>query len=255
MSAIDIPELRTWINAAGQLALQLFNNTTGYRKADTSWVTEADLRIEQYLVERISARYPEHGIVGEEQTRHALEREFVWALDPIDGTDVFIAGLPTWGISIGILRFGQPYLGMILFPVIADCYWGSADGAFRNSQAIQVAPPHAWESSDWIGVPSNTHRRYHIEFPGKARALGATIGSMCYVARGSAVGALLRSTSIWDLAAGLAILEAAGGGTYHLDGTPFDSAALLASGGSASHLLVGATHHIERLRPLISVRD
>src|ERR671939_1486942 len=94
---IDVVELRSWMQPCGAIALRSFRNVVGHRKADQSWVTEADLAIEQALVERITMRYPDHGILGEEQTRQGIDREFVWALDPLDGTAIFVAGLPTWG--------------------------------------------------------------------------------------------------------------------------------------------------------------
>ncbi len=128
MNEIDIAELRTWMYECGAIALRSFRNVVGHRKADKSWVTEADVEIERGLVERITARYPEHGILGEEQTRQGLDREFLWALDPLDGTALFVAGLPTWGISAGLLRHGVPYFGMIYFPLLEDCYWAGPTG-------------------------------------------------------------------------------------------------------------------------------
>ena len=92
------------------------------------------------LVERITARYPDHGILGEEQTRQGLDREFLWALDPLDGTALFVAGLPTWGISAGLLRHGAPYFGMIYFPLLDDCYWA---GPNRQRHAQRSANPRS----------------------------------------------------------------------------------------------------------------
>ncbi|HEX9370074.1 MAG TPA: inositol monophosphatase family protein, partial [Roseiflexaceae bacterium] len=73
MSDIDIQEPIAWVHEAGAIALRLFKHVTGRRKADRTWVTEADVEIERALVARIAARYPDHGIVGEEQTRRALD--------------------------------------------------------------------------------------------------------------------------------------------------------------------------------------
>src|SRR5215218_9950248 len=117
MNEIDIAELRTWMHECGAIALHSFRNVVGHRKADRSWVTEADLEIERVLVEHISARYPDHGILGEEQTRQGIDREFLWALDPLDGTALLVSGLATWGISAGLLRRGVPYFGMIYLPL------------------------------------------------------------------------------------------------------------------------------------------
>jgi fructose-1,6-bisphosphatase/inositol monophosphatase family enzyme len=105
---IDIEELQVWARECGDIALRLFNRVKAQRKADNSPVTEADVTIERMLVERLTQRYPDHGIIGEEQTRIDITKEYVWALDPIDGTASFVAGLPVWGISIGLLHRGVP---------------------------------------------------------------------------------------------------------------------------------------------------
>src|SRR5262245_296812 len=228
MSDFDFDELRSWMHECGVVARTLFNQVTGRRKADRSWVTEADVAIEKILAERITARYPEHGIIGEEQTRSETSREFLWAIDPLDGTAAFVSGLPIWGTSLGLLRQGRPYLGMIYFPLLDEYYWAGPDGgAFMNGRSIRVATPHDWEREEWLQTPSNTHRRFTIDFIGKTRNLGATVASFCYVARGSATGALITRAAIWDIAAGLAILRAAGGVAVGLSGAVVETDSML----------------------------
>lgn len=253
MNDNDIAELRTWMNECGTIALRSFRNVVGHRKADQSWVTEADVEIERVLVERITARYPTHGILGEEQTRQGIDREFLWALDPIDGTALFVAGLPGWGISAGLLRHGQPYFGMIYFPLLEDCYWaGPTGGALLNDQPIHVLQPRPLDSQDWIATPSNAHRRFSIDFAGKTRGLGSTVGPFCYVARGSALGALISRAAIWDIAAGLAILQAAGGVAVGLSGAPINTSAMLDARTLDEPVILAAPHQIPVLRAGIS---
>jgi myo-inositol-1(or 4)-monophosphatase len=255
VSDINLDELIGWAREGGAIAQRLFRNVVGHRKADRTWVTEADLAIEQALVARIAQRYPDHGIIGEEQTRRALDNEYLWALDPLDGTAVFLAGLPTWGVSLGLLRHGQPYLGVIYFPLLDDCYWALPGGdAFLNGKPIHVAPPHTFGSDDWIATPSNVHRRYTIDFVGKTRTIGATVGTFCYVARGSAVGGLFNRVSIWDIAAGLPILAAAGGVARTLSGASVDTAELLDGRSFAETVLLGAADHMEALAAMIQPR-
>lgn len=256
MSDIDIEELIGWVREGGAIARGMFRNVTGQRKADHTWVTEADVAIERALVTRIGQRYPDHGIIGEEQTRRALDHEFLWALDPLDGTAIFLAGLPTWGVSLGLLRHGQPYLGVIYLPLLDDCYWClPGGGAFLNGQRIRVVPPRAWESDDWIATPSNAHRTYSIDFVGKTRAIGATVGSFCYVARGSAIGGLFNRVAIWDIAAGLAILREAGGAALALSGGEIDTTALLDGRSLDDTTLIGAPEHIRALREVVHPRS
>ena len=255
MTDIDIAELRAWMRECGAIALRSFRNVTAHRKADHSWVTDADIEIERVLVERIVARYPDHGILGEEQTHQGLDREFLWALDPLDGTALFVAGLPTWGISAGLLRHGRPYFGMIFFPLLDDCYWAGPTGdAVLNDRRIHVLPPRPPDSEDWLATPSDAHHNFTIDFAGKTRGLGSTVAPFCYVARGSAVGALISRAAIWDLAAGMAILLAAGGVAIGLSGAPLDTRAMLGGQMIDEPTILAAPHQVEALRHAIHWR-
>jgi myo-inositol-1(or 4)-monophosphatase len=255
MSDLDLNELREWLQECGDIARGFYNHVTGTRKADRSWVTEADVTVERVLTERLATRYPDYGILGEEQARRGAEREFVWALDPIDGTAGFVSGLPIWGISLGLLRNGLPHAGLLYFPIMDDWYWAEPGGrAFHNGSDIHVAPPGPWDSEAWISVPANTHRRFDIDFVGKIRSLGSTAASICYAARGNAVGSLFVSASIWDVAAALAVLYAAGGVAQTLSGAPFDTARLLDGSQQREPALVGSPEQVAALRRRIGIR-
>lgn len=256
MEDLNIAEPIAWVREGGAIASGLFKHVVGQRKADHTWVTEADVAIERLLVERIGARFPDHGIIGEEQTRRTIDHEFLWAIDPLDGTAVFISGLPMWGVSLGLLRHGQPYLGVIYLPLLDDCYWtGPGGGAWLNGQPIHVAAPHEFDSDDWLATPSNIHRRFTIDFVGKTRSIGATIGAFAYTARGSAVGGLISRFSIWDVAAGLAILRAAGGVAFTLSGVEFDIATTLDGRTFTEPVVLGAPTHVVALHAAIRERD
>jgi histidinol phosphatase-like enzyme (inositol monophosphatase family) len=96
-------------------------------KTDRSFVTEMDARIETKLRAMISARWPEHGIIGEEEKWHAPDAEWVWVLDPIDGTAAFIAGLPVYGTLIALAFRGVPVIGIIDIPKL-DLRWTGIAG-------------------------------------------------------------------------------------------------------------------------------
>ncbi|MGE0045468.1 MAG: inositol monophosphatase family protein, partial [Hyphomonadaceae bacterium] len=76
-------------------------------------VTEADKRAEETIRALIDQRFPEHGIIGEEFGAKPSRSGYMWILDPIDGTRAFIAGLPLWGVLIGLVQEGKPILGII----------------------------------------------------------------------------------------------------------------------------------------------
>lgn len=256
MSAIDMAEVRTWAREGGAIARGYFNNVSRRRKSDRSWVTEADVTIERFLRERITARYPDHGIMGEEGEHVALDREYVWVLDPLDGTDAFVDGLPVWAVSVGLMRNGKPYLGVITIPLADEDYWTDGQGsAYRNEAPIHVSEATAFERNDWMLVTSRAHTDYIIRFPGKTRSLGSLAAHCCYVARGSAIGAILGSPHLWDIAAGLAILEAAGGSAVLLDGNPLDIHPLLNGGKPPRPLLISTPALGPSLLPLIEKRQ
>jgi myo-inositol-1(or 4)-monophosphatase len=161
-----------------------------------------------------------------------------------------------WGVSLGLLRDGLPYLGAVYLPLLDDCYWvGPNGGAYRNDQPIHVSSPQSWESESWLAVTSNTHRRFAIDFAGKTRSLGCTAASFCYVARGSALGALVTRSAIWDIAAGMALLRAAGGVAVSLSGVPLDTRAMVAGQLLAEPVLLSAEAQSAALRAAIIDRQ
>src|SRR5690349_11801321 len=97
--------------AAGTMALAALPSMESEIKADATTVTNIDRMVEARLREEIAARFPGHGFFGEEFGRDSTGAEFLWAIDPIDGTVNMVHGLPQWGVSLGLLRDGQPFAG------------------------------------------------------------------------------------------------------------------------------------------------
>jgi len=244
-----------WAREGGAIARGYFNNVKGERKADTSLVSCADGEIEQMLRERIAAHYPDHGIMGEEQGQQNTDHDYLWCLDPLDGTEAFLCGLPVWGISIGILHKKQPYLGVIYLPATDDCYWNDEHGAYWNGKPIHVSEATCLEPTDWIINHSQTHVHYDVSFPGKMRSFGSFAAHFCYVARASTPAALIGCCpSVWDIAAGMAILHSAGGVTTTLpNGESFDISLLLA-GKVKSSILASPPALVGDLLKYISLR-
>ena len=94
------------------------------RKGDGSPVTQADRSAETAIRERISDRFPDHGVIGEEFGSDRPDAEWVWVIDPIDGTGAFVSGLPTFGTLIGLMREGEPLLGVLDQPILNDRWCG-----------------------------------------------------------------------------------------------------------------------------------
>ena len=98
-------------------------------KADTTPVTAADREAEAAMRKMIGDAFPDHGILGEEYGPERTDAEYVWVLDPIDGTKAFISGMPAWGTLIGLMRFGEPVFGLMHQPFIRERFSGDGGAA------------------------------------------------------------------------------------------------------------------------------
>src|SRR5579863_9505201 len=100
-------------------------------------VTEADRAAEVAMRRLIGQTFPAHGVIGEEYGQDRPDAEYVWVLDPIDGTKSFISGLPTWGTLIGLMHYGRPVYGMMAQPFTRERFYG--DGARAKLRTLALA--------------------------------------------------------------------------------------------------------------------
>ena len=128
-------------DVAGAVVRQHFRNPalTVEAKPDLSPVTQADRDIEQALRREVVAHHPDHGFVGEEFEPLNPDAAHVWVVDPIDGTKAFLAGKPTFGTLIALLRHGQPVLGLIDHPALGERWIGAAGhSTTHNGKPVQA---------------------------------------------------------------------------------------------------------------------
>jgi myo-inositol-1(or 4)-monophosphatase len=249
---VDVELVKDWARQAGQIALGYFNRIEGTRKVDRTLVSDADLEMEGLLSGYIRDAFPHHGIIGEEGTKD-LRGQCTWVIDPLDGTRSFLSGLPVWGVSIGLLFRGRPWLGVFHLPLLDDWYYSAspAAGAFWNGVLIHCPPLDRFDDNSLLCVPGDVHLKYQISFPGVVRALGSAAAHLCFVARGNAVAALLYDLGIWDVAAGAAILRAAGGGLGYLDDGAVPLENLLGEGIRLRPMIAAHPSAMDLLRPCI----
>lgn len=127
---------------AGEIQRRYFRTPVAVEaKADASPVTVADREAEAAMRELIAAAYPDHGILGEEHGREGLDAEFVWVLDPIDGTKSFITGRPLFGTLIGLTHAGEPVLGVIDQAILGERWVGlKGEATAHNGRPARVRP-------------------------------------------------------------------------------------------------------------------
>lgn len=215
-------------------------------KADASPVTAADREIESLLRAAIACSFPEHGIVGEEFDSDRPDADYVWVIDPIDGTRAFITGKPTFGTLIALLYQGRPCLGVIDMPALGE-RWIGAKGAptFHNGEAVTVRPCARLSEAYFYATSP------HMFAPGREdavyRRMAAAVksplyGADCYhyglLASGFCDLVLEAGLKPYDFCALVPVLEGAGGVVTDWAGQPLgldSEGQVLATGNAALH--------------------
>jgi histidinol phosphatase-like enzyme (inositol monophosphatase family) len=185
-------------------------------------VTEADVGAERVIRKLIAERYPDHGVIGEELGYDRPDAEFVWVLDPVDGTRAFICGLPTWCTLIGLRHEGRPVLGSIGQPFLGEIYIGHAGGSRLVSPAgekpLKVRPCPLLTDA----VIATTDPEAHFDGAElgawrqvRAAARLARTGCDAYAFARVAAGAMdlvvEAGLKAWDIDAAIPVIEGAGG--------------------------------------------
>ncbi|MEX0585177.1 MAG: histidinol-phosphatase [Pirellulales bacterium] len=211
---------------AGRHTLKYFqcDNYAVERKADDSPVTVADREAELLLRQRITDRFPDDAILGEEFPDRPGTSAFRWILDPIDGTQSFIAGVPLYSVLIGVEKQGEPAIGVIVVPALDEAVWACTGGGAWYARGNE-SPRRAHVSS--------TERLAESRFLASSVEMFRTTGRTGALAElesatrltrtwGDAYGYLLVATgradlmvdpivNVWDAAALLPVLVEAGG--------------------------------------------
>lgn len=227
----DIEELATFISKMAQIHLKpRFQRVTSERKSDGSYLTEADLAMNQALVENLAHRWPEIRLLSEEMSPEEqmdclTSGDPFWCIDPLDGTSNFAAGLPLYSVSVALVVGGKPTLGVIYDPERDECFTAvRGKGAWLNGKAIENRFGNEEIASaigivDFKRLPKSMaerlvcHPPYHSQ-----RNLGSCALEWSWLAAGRGDFYLHGGMRMWDLAAGTLILEETGGLALTLEG-------------------------------------
>ena len=194
-------------------------------------VTEADQGAERAIRARIAERYPHHGVIGEEYGEDRPDAEWVWVLDPIDGTRAFIAGLPLWTTLIGLRHEGRPVLGSIGQSFLGELYIGHAGGSRLMSRGtsrplkVRACPKLAdalIATTDPEGCFSDAERGAWTQVRTAARLarLGCDAYAYAMVAAGTMDLVVEAGLKNWDIEAAIPVIAGAGGLTTDWRGEP-----------------------------------
>jgi histidinol phosphatase-like enzyme (inositol monophosphatase family) len=193
-------------------------------------VTEADRGAEAAIRKLIAARFPDHGVVGEEYGRDREDAEFVWVLDPVDGTRAFIAGLPVWTTLISLRHEGRPVLGSIGQPYIDEIFVGHAGGSrlvsrsgeralrTRTGAQLSQAIVHSTDPSAYFETAERAVWRELVQRTRLAR-LGCDAYAYAMVAAGTMdLVVESRVCKCWDIEVAVPLITGAGGAVSDWEG-------------------------------------
>lgn len=226
MSAIDfIGFVEEMATRSGQAILPFFRSRMATEDKSRGGVfdpvTEADRAAESVLRQMIRQQFPAHGILGEEFGAENLEAEYVWVLDPIDGTRAFISGIPVWGTLIGLTRNGVPVYGMMHQPFTGERYSGDGRQAryegpggarilhVREKAALEEATLMTTSPGLFQGAARAAYDR--VERQVRLARYGCDCYAYCMLASGHVDLVIETGLQAYDIVALIPIIEGAGG--------------------------------------------
>ena len=221
---------------AGDVLVRMFDEREGLRieeKKDRDYVTEADRKAEALIIREIHKHYPTHGIVAEESDIQFPDAEVQWHIDPLDGTANFIHGYPHFAVSIAAWKQGKPLLAVVHDPMRNETFEAkNGNGAFLNRHRLRVTSREKVADAIFAsGLPPYRRDQFPVfqkwllacmrEASGFRRGGSAAL-DLAYVAAGRLDAYWEAGLCSWDIAAGILLVQEAGGITTELDGSRVD---------------------------------
>ncbi len=226
--------------AGGQLLLDWQHRFTPREKGLRDLVTEADVASQQAIRDILLGRFPDHDFLGEEDasfpttTKTSGNSEYRWIVDPLDGTANYVHHLPAFAVTIALQKAGETVLGVVFDPVSGEFFHAvQGAGAFLDGKSVQTSgctsPEQAMVAVSFAAnVPRGSLEIARfveaLHSCQSVRRLGSAALNLAYLAAGRLDAYWATSVKIWDVAAGLLMVQEAGGTVSRLDGGPLDLA-------------------------------
>ena len=263
---LSIADLVADVKAAGQMALDAQRDLHTLRrslKADGSIITQTDQRVEAYLTDQITRRFPGANVLGEESVwSYDPAKPYTFCIDPIDGTDVYSQGMAGWCVSIGLLdRALTPVAGLIVAPRLGLTFFADVGkagtfetgGTGARTLCLPDEPLPLGPRANLM-IPSRSHRFLDLRrFPGKCRSLGSAALHLVYPLAYEAVFAAIQvpGAHIWDIAGAHALCRSAGACFEYIDGQPVEYAPLIDGRAFEEVILSGPREQVEALKEVL----
>jgi myo-inositol-1(or 4)-monophosphatase len=191
-------------------------------KKDRDFVSEIDRQAEQEIIKIIRRAYPDHAILAEESGQSAGSANYEWIIDPLDGTTNFLHGFPQFAVSIGVRLKEQLEIGVVYDPILQELYTAArGSGAVLNDKRIRVSQRTQLDSAlIGTGLPFLDHHDFDaylkvlkamMQKTAGVRRAGAASLDLAYVAAGRLDGFWENGLKPWDMAAGILLIQEAGG--------------------------------------------
>jgi len=197
-------------------------------KGDRNLATNLDREAEAMIIEAVKEHFPSHGIIAEETGSEGLTQEYLWIIDPLDGTHNYIRDINVYGVSIGIVHKQTDFVaGVIYMPQDRELYVGEkGNGAYKNGRRIMASSTNSLKD---CSISFDSSIRYDPKNMLKVldelaqqvfniRMFGSSVRILSYVAEGKLDAAVEFHDRPWDFAGGVAIIEEAGGKLISLRG-------------------------------------
>jgi len=216
---------------AGTLLARYFERRVSFKvKGEFDLITEADHSSEKLVVDKLRSHFPSHAIVAEEGSAHAGSSEYRWYVDPLDGTTNFAHSFPMFNVTLGLERAGELIAGVIYDPLRQEMFAVErGGGAYLNQRRIRVSgTKRLADSLASTGFPSrkrshnvNIHFYYQLAMASHGvRRTGSAALDLAYVASGRLDFFWEFGLKPWDQAAGVLLVEEAGGAVSDMSGKP-----------------------------------
>jgi myo-inositol-1(or 4)-monophosphatase len=230
-----VPAMAEIAREAGELLMAYFRgHLTVEYKGEADLVTEADRASEALIRQRIRRHWPGHDIMGEEEGLLDTGSDYRWYVDPLDGTTNFAHGFPVFCVSLALEHKGRRVAGVVYDPTRDELFSAEqGSGAYLNGKPVHVSTIASLaESLVATGFPSlKRHKNPNIYFYHQVtlrthgvRRAGSAALDLCYVASGRLEGFWEFNLNPWDTAAGVLLVEEAGGRVTNYQGDPFEIA-------------------------------